>query len=103
MDWRTESEFDPIEHSTARVCLQDLLTEFVSNSVRHGGATRVLLSITVSEAEDGTDIVLEATSDSTSFGKQGRGMGSRMLDDWTLRWSIDSDDGATRLSALLPA
>ncbi|MEI7624008.1 MAG: hypothetical protein WCJ88_10670 [Actinomycetes bacterium] len=103
LDWRTESEFDPIEHSTALVCLQDLLTEFVSNSVRHGGATRVLLSITVSEAEDGTDIVLEATSDSTSFGKQGRGMGSRMLDDWTLRWSIDSDDGATRLSALLPA
>ena len=42
LDWRTESEFDSIEHSTALVCLQDLLIEFVSNSVRHGGATRVL-------------------------------------------------------------
>lgn len=103
MDWRTESEFNPSKHSTALVCLQDLLIEFVSNSVRHGGATRVGLAITISDAEDGTNIALEATSDSSSFGEQGRGMGSQMLDDWTLRWSIESDDRITRLSALLPA
>ena len=102
MDWRSESDFDLGEHATALICLQDLLVEFVSNSVRHGGATRVHLSMTVSDTEDGADIALQATSDSSMFGEQGRGLGSQMLDEWTSWWSIRSDDDATRLSAVLP-
>jgi hypothetical protein len=103
IDWRSESDFNPSENSPALTCLQDLLIEFVSNSVRHGSATRVDLIITISDTEDGTNIDLEATSDSPSVRQEERGIGSRMLDDWTLQWSIHSDDDSTRLAFTLPA
>ena len=85
-----------------RSCVIDILTEAVSNAVRHGGATRAEVRIDLTGAEH--DVVLTITSDSATSGAAGRrGLGSRMLDDCTLEWRLEATSAGTRLSAILPA
>lgn len=85
-----------------RSCAIDIVTEAVSNAVRHGGATRAAVRIDLIRPEH--DVVLAITSDSATAGAAGtRGLGSRILDDCTLEWRLMETSVGTSLSAILPA
>ena len=76
----------------------EIVTEAVSNAVRHGGATQVRADM-VCEG-DRTRLVVH---DNGHGGARGvPGLGTRVLDSCTLEWSRDPVPGATELRAVLP-
>ena len=83
----------------------EILTEAVSNAVRHGGATRVSADVSY----DGDRVIIVVT-DNGARGKPDSeagsglpGLGTRVLDACTLEWSRERVQGATRVRAVLPA
>lgn len=87
---------DPVAGST----VVDMLTEAVSNSVRHGGATRVEVLI---EAERPGVIRLTVRDDgSPSSGSSKAGLGTMLLEECTLEWSRGGVDGGQVLEVVLP-
>ena len=78
----------------------DLLTEAVSNAVRHGGATRVDVRV---EGE-GPDVIRLTVRDdgSPASGSLGAGLGTSLLEGCTLEWSRTEVPGGQVLEALLP-
>jgi len=87
---------DPVTTST----VVDILTEAVSNSVRHGGASRVTASF---EVEPPDVIRMTVWDDGAPHSAPGAaGLGTRLLDDCTLRWSRTPGEGGQLLAVLLP-
>ena len=82
-----------------RAIVLEILTEAVSNAVRHGRATRV--SAVASCEEDRATIVVTDDGDGATQGLPG--LGTRVLDACTLEWSRERVQGATRVRAVLPA
>ena len=81
-------------------CVNEILKEAIGNAVRHGGATAALVNITRLE-DDFIDI--EVQNDGSAPGKRRKkGIGSRMLDDITFRWSLERSGRLTTLKARLP-
>jgi hypothetical protein len=80
----------------------EIMREAVSNSVRHGAATRVMIEIDRIEDEvlnfvsrnDGIPLVEQTT----------KGIGSQMMDELTIEWSISTEpqSGLTSLRARIP-
>lgn len=83
----------------------EILSEAVSNAVRHGGATRVMADVAC--AEDRVVIMItdngEPLVPGSGPGLGLPGLGTRVLDACTLEWSRDRLQGATRVRAVLPA
>lgn len=99
-------EVDPIlrmglaADSVVASTVVDLLTEAVSNSVRHGGATRVEVLI---EAERPDVIRLTVRDDGLpSAGSSKAGLGTMLLEECTLEWSRGGVDGGQVLEVVLP-
>lgn len=92
-----------IRRDTAlRSCVIDIVTEASSNAVRHGGATRVDVTISFTDSSQ-RDLLLVIASDGHRQDKPlGRGLGTLMLDECTLEWRLDDADAGTTLIALLP-
>lgn len=87
---------DPVAGST----VIDLLTEAVSNAVRHGGASRVEVRV---EAEEPDVVRLTVRDDgSPAAGSSGAGLGTSLLEECTLEWSRTSVSGGQVLEARLP-
>lgn len=88
---------DPVLAST----LVDLLTEAVSNAVRHGGASGVTVRVVLKE----TGLLeLEVGDDGRGPSPEAAlGMGTRLLEECTLEWSRATDPDGHRLRAVLPA
>ena len=83
----------------------EILTEAVSNAVRHGGATRVTADVSCAD-----DRVIIELADNGTRGQLGPGsagglpgLGTRVLDACTLEWSRERVQGVTRVRAVLPA
>ena len=90
---------DPI----ALTCLQDIVIEFVSNSVRHGGATTVDIDLWHETGAFGSDIHVRATSNAgMSSGTGPDGLGTRMHDDWATSWSLAATSDSVELTLVLP-
>lgn len=88
--------------SLLRSCVIDIVTEAVSNAVRHGGATRTEIEIAVAPAD--RDVLLLITSDGTrGRAERGTGLGTRILDDCTMEWNLEKTSTGVRLMAILPA
>ena len=85
-------------------CLQDIVIEFVSNSVRHGGATRVKVSLGLDEGPFGAEILLHATSNAgLPLGEGPDGLGTRMHDEWATSWLLSGSSESVDLLLRLPA
>lgn len=85
--------------ATAAIAVNDLLTELTYNSVKHGSATEILISISCDERQlclDLQDNGKQLTQD------QHRGLGSSLLDDCAISWSRSRTGERTRTSLLLP-
>ena len=81
-------------------CVNEILKEAVGNAVRHGSATAVLAKIT-RDKDDFIDLVIQ--NDGTAPNKRAKkGIGSRMLDDITIKWSLGRSGKLTTLTARLP-
>lgn len=95
-DLRGCLDADPVAGST----VVDLLTEAVSNSVRHGGATRVEVRVEAG----GPDVIRLTVRDdgSPASGSSGAGLGTSLLEACTLEWSRTDVPGGQVLQALLP-
>lgn len=88
--------------SNARMCVNEICKEAVSNAVRHGEAKKIDISIDRTPDEL---LIIEAADDGRGFwGSVKPGVGSRMLDDLTVSWSIANNRARARtvLTATLP-
>jgi hypothetical protein len=87
-------------NSGTAYCVNEIVKEAVGNAVRHGGATGV--QVTISRIED--DVLdIRIQNDGKAVPKNfKKGIGSRMLDDITLEWRLESSGKLTTLSARLP-
>lgn len=89
------------EEAVATSTVVDLLTEAVSNAVRHGEATSVAVAVTAPSPEL---VELRVRDDGQAVpAVSGSGLGTRLLDECTLEWSRESGPGGNGLRALLPA
>lgn len=86
---------------SAHAALIDLLAEALANAVRHGGAGRAVVRI--DRLPDPDRLRLEVADDGDLLDAVEPGMGSRLLDAVTLRWSLATRaDGWTVLEAEVP-
>jgi signal transduction histidine kinase len=88
--------------ANARMCVNEICKEAVSNAVRHGEAKKIKISVDRSVDEL---LIIEAADDGRgSWGSTKPGVGSRMFDDLTIDWSLSNNRsiGRTVLQARLP-
>lgn len=83
-----------------RSCVIDIVTEAVSNAFRHGNASRVIITM-LSDA-DTVAIDVEDNGQPNS-NESGAGLGSTLLDECTLSWSLTDTASGHVLHAVLPA
>lgn len=81
-----------------RAMVLEMLTEAVSNSVRHGRATRVVATVGCS----GDHVTLVITDNGDGFEQVQPGLGTRILEECTVSWSRESSPGRTHLQAVVP-
>ena len=88
--------------ANARMCVNEICKEAVSNAVRHGEAKKIKISIDRSQDEL---LTIDVADDGRGFwGSTKPGVGSRMFDDLTIDWSLSNNRsiGRTLLQARLP-
>lgn len=83
-----------------RATVMEITSEAISNSVRHGRAQSV--DLTVTRPRGNLLTVRIASNGRSDAQRAGRGLGSRLLDDCTLDWEEREDDGNRVLIASLP-
>lgn len=86
----------------ARICVNEICKEAVSNAVRHGDAKNIHFEIDRGNEEV---LFIKASNDGRGLGRDLEpGVGSRMLDELTMDWSLhrDKSQQKTVLQAQLP-
>ena len=81
-------------------CVNEIVKEAIGNAVRHGGASGVQVTIG-RDADDVLDIRIQ-NDGKPVVKKIKKGIGSRMLDDITIDWTLKSSGKLTTLTARLP-
>ena len=84
----------------SRSCFIDMVTESVSNAIRHGQATHVTVSASVIDADIHLDVVDNGPARSTI---NTPGLGSVLLDDCTTSWSLQFTEHGHQLKTVIPA
>lgn len=85
-----------------RSCVIDIVTEAISNAVRHGDATVAVVSISLI-GDGASDLLVVIESDSFGEDRQGgRGLGTLLLDECTLQWELEDQPHGKTLTVLLP-
>lgn len=88
--------------SNARMCVNEIVKEAVSNAVRHGEAKQALIEI---DRSDDDLLAIQVRNDGRAVPAEiEHGVGTRMLDDLTLNWSLTNNRarGAVDFKANLP-
>ena len=97
-----DASVDRLGHDTiAAAVVFDLMTEAVSNAVRHGEAQLVRVAIGL----DGDGLLTLTVADDGRGADRSpmRGLGSSLLDDCTLSWKRESSPEGCALVAMLPS
>ena len=85
-----------------RSCVIDIVTEAISNAVRHGDATVAVVSISLI-GDGASDLLVVIESDSFGEDRQGgRGLGTLLLEECTLQWTLEDQPHGKTLTVLLP-
>lgn len=86
----------------ARMCVNEICKEAVSNAVRHGEATEV--SVSIDRTNDELLAIKISNNGRQLSSKLNRGVGSSMLDELTLSWSLVNNrvTATVDLEAMLP-
>lgn len=80
------------------VMLGEVVAESVTNAIVHGKATSV--SVEFVTGEDSVELIV--TDNGRLAEVQGKGLGTEMIADSTISWSLNSDSGKTKLRAVFP-
>ena len=91
-----------LRDANARMCVNEICKEAISNAVRHGEANQVEILI---ERTSDELLLIEAADNGRGVGKvMNPGVGSRMLDDLTVRWSLTKNRATSKtvMQAWLP-
>lgn len=84
-----------------RACALDVLTDAVSNAVRHGGAT--VIDVVISAHEDVLHVMVSDNGNVAPVSNSKSGLGTSLLEECTLEWSLRTkDDGGHELVARFP-
>ena len=85
-----------------RSCVIDIVTEAISNAVRHGSATHAVVVIALT-GDEGRDLHVAIESDSCGTGTTGgRGLGTLLLEECTLDWKLKDVTAGKQLTVVLP-
>lgn len=88
------------EDAIASAVVIDLMSEAVSNAVRHGEAKNIFISISIAEHQL---LTLTIRDDGNSESNtRPPGLGTALLDDCTMKWTRDIASTGTTLSADVP-
>jgi len=90
------------KNNDARVCVNEIVKETVSNAVRHGEAKRVWVEI---DRQDDFALSIRVSNDGLPLSAQSRlGVGSRLIEELTTDWSLETNQasGRTVFNANLP-
>ncbi len=100
----TEAQAVAADDPVLRSCIIDIVTEAVTNAVRHGKATLATIDIGLMGPHPGSqDVMVSITSDSAWVNSSGQaGLGTHLLDDCTLEWGVDHTQAGVRLWAHMP-
>ena len=86
----------------ARICVNEIVKECVSNGIRHGDAKDILVEI---DTTSSSTLIITVTNDGIPVkSKTQIGVGSRLISELATEWSISSDitSGLTVFEAHLP-
>lgn len=102
VDIKTEIKNLIAQDSRLTMCVNEIAKEAISNAVRHGDARFARISIEI--IEDGLLDLTVANQGSSPASSALTGIGSSILDDFSLSWSLENDEknGQTKLHARLP-
>lgn len=78
--------------------ISSIVTEAASNAIGHGGATEVAIEISLAKSV----VSLKVSDNGKGLEKNGSGLGSKLLDETTLRWSLFREGNYTTLKASVP-
>ncbi|MBU6279227.1 MAG: hypothetical protein KGN78_08260 [Actinomycetales bacterium] len=93
---RRSLEADPVLRSIAT----EIVSEAVSNAIRHGHATKAEVAVT---RPNEAALLVSVIDDGQDQGDSSRsGLGSQLLDECTTTWSLESTEHGRRLLAELP-
>lgn len=81
--------------------VSDLLSEAIANAVMHGEATRIRIGVAAGEGSTLQMVVVNDGHGPEPDADQG--LGSRQLDEMSIRWWREATDDETRLEVVLPA
>lgn len=84
----------------ARTCVNEICKEAISNAVRHGDAKKATINL---ERHQDDLLELEVVNDGSPAPREiKQGLGTGMIDDLTLSWSLVSTQNKTTLKAVIP-
>lgn len=87
---------------TASQAIADVLTNAVTDSVRHGGAQHVTIRLTIDDDVAVLDVTDTGQSTEPAEAERTAGLGSRTLDTVCLSWSRDRSAEGVRMQARIP-
>lgn len=88
-------------HPQISSALSELVTEAVSNAVKHGHAKKVTISLNVDSTAD--TVTLKVDNDGLPVPPHATaGLGSSLFDDLCVEWSRRSQSGMTTVTAVVP-
>ena len=94
------AELSLVSNHEAAMCANEIAKEAVQNAVRHGGARNV--TIVVDSTPDKL-LTMDVKNDGRPIGNVQKGVGSKLLDELTLRWSLENlPTGWVQLHVELP-
>jgi signal transduction histidine kinase len=95
-------EFLVREQPALRACLVDIVSEAVTNAIRHSGASTASITMRVADPElPVLHVEVESNGRYAGEGERG-GLGSRLLDECTLSWSRTPTAQGQLLTAEFP-
>jgi signal transduction histidine kinase len=98
---------EPSEHflennKWLRSAVEDILSESISNAVRHSKATSVEISATVNLDEDELNLRISNNGELSDADSSGRGVGFSMFEDLGLKFELSTQADETILSVKIP-
>lgn len=78
--------------------ISSIVTEAASNAISHGGATEVAIVISLAKSV----VSVKVADNGKGLEKTSFGLGSKLLDETTLRWSLFREGNYTTLKASVP-
>ena len=90
------------EDAFTQIALVEIVRESVTNSVKHGRASQVEIFLSVPDYEEQHCIDLRVIDNGTAQATKPAGLGSEVLSELTLEWSLEKNETGASLSALVP-